>query len=95
MFSQPVPTPSKANYLPFVLTYVLKYYSTRKARAPCNGYPHMQGIVTIGDRHAASLDQAASKTYWTMSVEKGNIVLGADASNAFAEAPAPKSLLYI
>ena len=95
MFTQPVPIPPEANCLPFLWTYVLKDDGTRKARAPCNGSPRMQGTVTLGDTYAASLDQTASKIYWAMSTEKGHIVVGADASNAFAEAPAPKAPLYM
>ena len=95
MFSKPVPIPQDANCLPFLWTYVLKDDGTRKARAPCNGSPRMQGTVTLGETYAASLDQTASKIFWSRSTERGNIVVGADASNAFAEASAPKAPLYL
>ena len=55
----------------------------------------MQGTVTLGDTYTASLDQTASKIYWVMSAEKGHIVVEEDASNVFAEAPAPKAPLYM
>ena len=55
----------------------------------------MQGTVTLGDTYAASLDQTSSKLFWALSSEKGNIVVGGDASNAFAETPPPKAPLYM
>ena len=95
MFSEPQHIPSDANCLPFMWTYVLKDDGTRKARAPCNGSPRMQGTVTLGETYAASLDQTASKIFWSISATTGHIVIGADASNAFAEAPAPLAPLYM
>ena len=95
MFSEPVQIPPDANCLPFIWTYVLKDDGTRKTRAPCNGSPRMQGTVTLGETYAASLDQTASKIFWARSAETGHIVIGADASNAFAEAPAPLAPLYM
>ena len=95
MFSQPVPIPEDANSLPFIWAYVLKDDGTRKARAPCNGSPRMQGTVTIGETYAASLDQTASRIFWALSATSNHIVIGADASNAFAEAPAPQAPLYM
>ena len=55
----------------------------------------MQGTVTLGDTYAASLDQTASKIFWAMSAGKGHIMVGADVSNAFTEALAPKAPLYL
>ena len=55
----------------------------------------MQGTVTIGDTYAASLDHTGARLFWEISAIKNNIVIGADASNAFAEAPAPKAPLYM
>lgn len=79
----------------FIWTYVLKDDGTRKARAPCNGSPRIQGTVTPGETYAASLNQTAYKIFWARSAEIGHIVIGADASNAFAEAPAPLAPLYM
>ena len=76
MFSQPVPIPKDANSLPFIWTYVLKDDGTRKARAPCNGSPRMQGTVTIGETYAASLDQTASRIFWALSATSNHIVIG-------------------
>ena len=95
MFSEPQPIPPEANCLPFMWTYVVKDDGTKKARAPCNGSPRMQGTVTLGETYAASLDQTASKIFWATAAASTHIVIGADAANAFAEAPAPMAPLYM
>ena len=95
MFSTSQPIPTGTNKLPFMWTYVVKEDGTKKARAPCNGSPRMQGTVTLGETYAASLDQTASRIFWALSAVNNHIVIGADASNAFAEAPAPIAPLYM
>ena len=87
--------PPDASALPFIWTYVVKDDGTKKARAPCNGAPQMQGTVTLGEAYVASLDQTAARIFWVLSVSKGHIVIGVDASNTFAEAPAPLAPLYM
>ena len=49
----------------------------------------MGGTVTLGETYAASLDQTAARIFWAATALKNMIVIGADASNAFAEAPPP------
>ena len=95
MFSKPMPIPPNANCLPFIWTYILKTCGTKKARGVCNGSPRMKGTVTMGETYAASLNQVPSKIFWALSAIHNNIVIGADASNAFAEAPAPAAPLYM
>ena len=79
----------------FLWAYVLKDDGTYKVRAPYNGSPRTQGTVTLREMHAASLYQTASNIFWAISVVKGHIVVGADASNTFVEAPAPKAPVYM
>ena len=55
----------------------------------------MEGTVTLRETYAASLDQTASKILSAVSSVKFHIVLCADASNAFTEAPVPKVPLYM
>ena len=73
----------------------MKDDSTRKAHAPCNGSLRIQGTVTLDDTYTASLDQTASTIFCSISAERGNIVVGSDASNTFAEVPTPKAPLYL
>ena len=41
------------------------------------------------------MEQPAQRVFWGAACIKGMIVIGADASNAFGEAPAPKAPLYV
>ena len=95
MFSEPQQIPKEANSLPFMWTYTVKDDGTKKARAPCNGSPRMQGTVTLGETYAASLDHTAARIFWALTATSNHVTIGADASNAFAEAPAPIAPLYM
>ena len=55
----------------------------------------MTGSVTLAETYASSLEQTASRIFWATSAINNFIILGADASNAFAEAPAPKAPLFV
>jgi dUTP pyrophosphatase len=94
-FSEPCQLPPGANVLPLLWTYLVKDCGTKKARCVCNGSPRMQGTVTLGETYAKSLEQTGSRLFWATSALYNFIVIGADASNAFAEAPAPKAPLYV
>ena len=95
MFSEPTLIPDNTNCLPFIWTYMIKEDGTKKARGVCNGSPQMKGTVTLGQTYTASLDQTCAKIFWALNAVSGNIVVGADVSNAFAEAPPPAAPLYM
>ena len=44
---------------------------------------------------ASSLKQTGSHIFWAAPALRNHIVIGADATNAFSEAPTPKSPLYV
>ena len=94
-FGTPQPLPTGANLLPLLWTYIIKDDGTKKARCVCNGSPKMRGSVTLAETYASSLEQTASRIFWATTAIKNFITIGADASNAFAEAPAPKAPLYV
>ena len=66
-----------------------------KARCVCNGSPNRRGTVTMAETYASSLEQTGSRIFWAATAIDNHIVIGADASNAFAEAPPPKAPLYV
>jgi deoxyuridine 5'-triphosphate nucleotidohydrolase len=94
-FGSPCKQPPNSNVLPLLWTYLIKDCGTKKARCVCNGSPKMKGTVTLGDTYASSLDQTGSRIFWAATAINNYITIGADASNAFAEAPAPKAPLYV
>ena len=51
----------------------------------------IRGTVTIAETYANSLEQI----FWSISAIANHIIIRADASNVFAEAPAPKAPLYV
>lgn len=95
MFNEPVPRPPKANVLNLLWTYLIKAEGTKKVRCVCNENPRSKGTVTLAHTFAACLEQPGARTFWATAAIKGMIVMRADASNAFAEAPPPKAPLYV
>jgi hypothetical protein len=95
MFSHPMPLPKNANALQMLWGYNLKACGTKKCRMVCNGSPCWKGTVTIGHTYANALDAASEHLFWAIVANENLIALGADVSNAFAEATAPKAPLYL
>lgn len=95
MFGTPCPLPPGANCLPLLWTYLIKDDGRKKARCVCNGAPSRSGSVTLGHTYAGSLEQCGNRIFWAAAALKNMVVYGADASNAFAEAPPPKAPLYV
>jgi len=95
MFGKPEPRPSNANILSLLWTYLVKSDGTKKARCCCNGNPGRKGSITLAHTYAACVEQPAQRIYWGLVALKNYVAIGADASNAFAEAPPPKVPLYV
>lgn len=55
----------------------------------------MQGTVTLAETYASSLEQTQARIFWTAAAINNSIVIGSDASNAYAKAPPPIAPLYI
>ena len=94
-FGEPEPRPKGANLLNLLWCYLIKDDGRKKARCVCNGNKNRRGTVTLAETYAASLDQTASRVFWAATAINNFITIGADASNAFAEAPAPVAPLYV
>jgi deoxyuridine 5'-triphosphate nucleotidohydrolase len=94
-FGPPEPRPPNENVLNLLWTYLIKDDGTKKARCVCNGSKNMRGSVTLAETYAAALDQTGAKIFWAAAALQNFIIIGADASNAFAEAPAPVAPLYV
>ena len=93
-FGDPIPRPFLAIILPFVWTYLIKEdpltgLLRRKSRATCNGGKKYGKAVTVAETHATCVEQPACRVYWAITAQLCLIAMGADAGNAFAEAPPP------
>ena len=98
MFGKPGPLPTDLkdySVLPMIWVYIIKTCGRKKARCVANGAPHLKGTITIANTYAACLDQSAFRLFWAICAIYNKIVFGSDAANAFAEAPPPKSPLYL
>lgn len=95
MFSNPLPLPRNSNALRMLWRFNLKAYGTKKSRMVGNGSPHQQGSVTLGHMYANALDAVSDRLLWAIVANEGLLAIGADVSNAFAEAPAPKAPLFL
>jgi hypothetical protein len=100
MFGDPIPWPDGATVLPFVWTYLLKQCPLTgnliyKARATCNGGSRYGRAVTMAETYATCVEQPASRMYWSLTASHNLLAMGADAGNAFAEAPPPLQKFYM
>ena len=100
MFGTPIPRPKGAIVLPFVWAYSTKIDPTTgdiiyKARCTCNGGKRFGRAVTMAETYATCVAQPACRLYWAIVAAAGLIALGADAANAFAEAPPPVEPFYM
>jgi hypothetical protein len=95
MFGAPIRRPPKSTVLPFVWTYLFKDGIKPKARGTCNGGKRYGKAVTLAYTYASCVEQPGSRMFWALSALHGMTVLGADAGNAFAEAPPPVEPFYM
>ena len=100
MFGAPIPRPIDAVVLPFVWTYMMKKNpitseQKKKARATCNGGKKYGKAVTVAETYATCVEQPACRLYWSITASECLFAMGADAGNAFAEAPPATEVFYI
>ena len=100
MFGAPIPRPLDAIVLPFVWTYMLKEdpitsVLKKKARATCNGGKKYGKAVTVAETYATCVEQPACRLYWSLTAAECLLAMGADAGNAFAEAPPATEPFYM
>ena len=91
----PQKLPKGANLLNMIWTYLIKTNGTKKARAVCNRSKKQQGTVTLAKTYASALYQTGSRIFWAAAALYNLIIIRADATNAFAEAPPPVAPLYV
>jgi hypothetical protein len=95
MFGTPIARPKQSTVLPFVWTYLFKDGIKPKARGTCNGGKRYGKAVTLAHTYASCVEQPGARIFWSLSALHGMTVLGADAGNAFAEAPPPIQPFYM
>ena len=94
-FGEPIHPLRSRNILLLIWTYLIKSDGTKKACCACNGIPSHKGSVTTAHTFAAALDQSGACTFWPIPALHNYTAFGAEATNAFAEAPPPTTPLYV
>jgi hypothetical protein len=96
MFGPPQTVNADAAIFPLVWTYNVKALDGRKkARCVCDGSPRTGQARILDETYANCVDQTSSRLFYGIAAAENLIILGADVSNAFAEAPPPKQGFYI
>ena len=100
MFGTPIKRPYGATLLPFVWAYSIKIDPITgnliyEARGTCNGGKRYGKAITMAETYATCVAQPACRLYWAITASEGLISIGADAGNAFAEAPPPVEPFYM
>ena len=94
MFSEPLALPAGLVGYFMHWTYQMKMDGTKKAHMVCDGARN-RSAQTMGHTYVNSLDAPSECLFWAMVAKLGLIAVGADVSNAFAEAPPPHAPLYM
>ena len=97
MFGAPEPRQHTMNVWNLLWTYVQKPPPDNRKKACCvvNGSRHARKNAKVGYTFANSLGQDSERLFWALAAKHGMLVIGADVSNAFAEAPTMHNELYI
>jgi len=67
---------------------------TKKSRMVFDGARN-RNQTTLGYTYANSVDAPSERLFWALTAKFGLTAVGADVSNAFAEAPAPEAPVYM
>jgi hypothetical protein len=96
MFGDPVDAKDASAIFHLVWTYVVKELDgCKKARCVCNGSSHSGQVRVLDHTYANCVDRTRSRIFYAISAAENMLVYGANVSNAFAEAPAPKQGFFI
>jgi len=95
MFGTPVARSSCMSVFHLLWTYSIKAVDNRKkARCVCDG--SSRGQVRILDHtYANSLEHTGARIFYSVAAAENLVIYGADATNAFGEAGAPKQGFYV
>ena len=96
MFGDPVKVDSDEAVFNLVWTYVIKKLDKRKkARCTCDGSTRSGQVWVLDYTYANCVDQTSGRLFYAAAAAENLLIYGADISNAFGEAGAPKQGFYI
>jgi hypothetical protein len=96
MFGTPKPFSNEDTVFLLVWTYNIKVVDGRKkARCTCDGSPRTGRACVLDETYANCVDQTSSRLFYAIAAAENLLIIGADVSNVFAEAPPPKQSFFI
>jgi hypothetical protein len=96
MFGDPVAAMDESAIFHLVRTYVVKELDGRKkAQCVCNCFSCSGQVRVLDHTHANCVARTRLHIFYAISAAENMLFYGADASNAFAKAPAPKQGFFI
>jgi len=75
-------------------TFNKKMCGTKKSRLVYDGARN-RSMTPLGHTYANSVDAPSERLFWALTAQNSLIAIGADVSNAFAEAPPPEAPCYM
>jgi hypothetical protein len=91
MFGEPVAMSQEDAVFHLVWTYAIKTVDSRKkAHCVCDWSTCSGMVCILAETYANCVDQTRSHLFYAISAAKNMLIIGADVSNAFPEAPPPK-----
>ena len=96
MFGTPVAAKDEDAIFHLVWTYNVKAVDGRKkARCVCDGSTRSGQVQVLAETYANCVEQTSARLFYAVAAAENLLIFGADVSNAFAEAPAPKQPFFI
>ena len=96
MFGTPVNATGDLSVFNLVWLYVVKELDKRKkARCTCDGSSRGGQVRVLDHTYANCVDQTSSRLFYAIAAMENLMVYGADVTNAFGEAEAPKQGFHI
>jgi hypothetical protein len=96
MFGLPVAPKEGDAIFHLVWTYNSKAVDGRKkARCVCDGSIRSGQVWDLAETYANCIEQTSARLFYAVAAAENLLIFGADVSNAFAEAPAPKQPFFI
>ena len=97
MFGEPCPRQHGKGLFNLMWNHYYKTDGTnaKKAQWTCDGSPRSGQAYTLEHTYASCIDQNAARIFYATAAINNHIIIGADASNAFAETEGPKQEYYI
>eukprot|EP00986_Skeletonema_menzelii_P015723 scaffold12494_cov159-Skeletonema_menzelii.AAC.1 len=96
MFGQPVARQSHMSIFHLLWTYTVKTVDNRKkARCVCDGSSRGGQVRILDHTYANGLEHTGARIFYSVAAAENLVVYGADVTNAFGEAGAPKQGFYV